>query len=185
MVRLPVIAIAMLTLGALSGATGLRDVREQGEALRKPVWREIAWPFPRDAWPPGRAVRCDTEACGGVVEIYVRPKIGFCNCDTGVADDDEVDRVADLDLISARFAPKEAGKVVHVSDMSGRARDYDLKMPDGTHHAATGIALSHRCDLMVAVVQGEGEAPGLKQIALAYLESDDMHRWMTAALGGR
>ena len=35
------------------------------------------------------------------VELYVRPKIGFCNCDRGVADDDEVDRVADLDLISA------------------------------------------------------------------------------------
>ena len=42
--------------------------------------------------------RCDVAACGDEVELYVRPKIGFCNCDTGVADDDEVDRVADLDL---------------------------------------------------------------------------------------
>jgi hypothetical protein len=183
--RLPAIAVAVLALGALSGAASVRDAPEQREALHEPVWREIAWPFPRDAWPAGRAVRCDAASCGGAVEIYLRPKIGFCNCDTGVADDDEVDRVADLDLISARFVPKEAGRVVHVADMSGRARDYDLKMPDGTKHAATGIALSHRCDLMIAVVQGEGEAPDLQQMALAYLATDDMRHWMTAALGGR
>src|ERR1700740_759687 len=48
-----------------------------GEAVR---WQEIAWPFPRDGWPAGRAFRC--EACGGErggVELYVRPKIGFCH----------------------------------------------------------------------------------------------------------
>jgi hypothetical protein len=186
MYRLPVMAIAVVALGALSGGAAVRDPQGQGEALHEPVWREIAWPFPRDAWPAGRAVRCDAASCGGAVEIYVRPKIGFCNCDTGVADDDEVDRVADLDLISERFVPRQAGKVVHVADMSGRARDYELKMPDGTKHAATGIALSHRCDLMVAVVQGEGEATDLRQMAFEYLESDDMHHWMTAALrGGR
>jgi hypothetical protein len=183
MYRLPMIAIAVLALGALSGAAGVRDVSEQNEASRKPVWREIAWPFPRDAWPAGRAVRCDVASCGGAVEIYVRPKIGFCNCDTGVADDDEVDRVADLDLISERFVPRQAGRAVHVAGMSGRSRDYDLKMPDGTKHAATGIALSHRCDLVVTVVQGE-RAADLQQMALAYLESDDMHHWMMAALGG-
>ena len=27
-------------------------------------WREIAWPFPRDGWPAGRAFRCDTALCG-------------------------------------------------------------------------------------------------------------------------
>jgi hypothetical protein len=183
MYRLPMIAIAVLALGALSGAASVRDRPGQDEALRKPVWREIAWPFPRDAWPAGRAVRCDAASCGGAVEIYVRPKIGFCNCDTGVTDDDEVDRVADLDLISERFVPRQAGRAVHVADMSGRSRDYDLKMPDGTKHAATGIALSHRCDLMVAVVQGEGEAMDLQQMALAFLAADDMHHWMMAALG--
>jgi hypothetical protein len=185
MYRLPVIAIAVLGLGALSGAAAVRHGPPQGEALRKPVWREIAWPFPRDAWPAGRAVRCDPASCGGEVEIYVRPKIGFCNCNTGVADDDEVDRVADLDLISERFVPKQAGRVVQVADMSGRARDYDLKMSDGTARAASGIALSHRCDLMVAVVQGQGETHDLQQMAMEYLATDDMHHWMTSALGGR
>src|SRR6266702_6314429 len=139
----------------------------------EPRWREIAWPYPRDGWPAGRAFRCAEGACGDA-EVYVRPKLGFCNCDTGVADDDEVDRVADLDLISPRFAPREAGMAVHLADLSGRARNYDLKMSDGSQHRAIGIALSHRCDLLVAVAQGEGATPDLQRIALAFLASDEM-----------
>ena len=148
-------------------------------------WREIAWPFPRDGWPAGRAFRCDVAGCGAGVELYVRPKIGFCNCDTGVADDDEVDRVADLDLISARFAPLEAGNAVRLADMTGRSRSYDLKMSDGSQHAAVGIALSHRCDLLVAVAQGSATPSELQREALAYLASGEIHRWMLASLGGR
>src|ERR1700675_1950611 len=91
-------------------------------------WREIAWPFPRDGWPAGRAFRCAGEWCGDDVEVYVRPKIGFCNCDSGVRDDDEVDRVADLDLISERFVAIEPGKVVNIASMPGRSRSYDLTM---------------------------------------------------------
>jgi hypothetical protein len=153
----------------------------------KSSWQEIAWPYPRDGWPAGRAFRC--VSCGGQagepVELYVRPKIGFCNCDTGVADDDEVDRVADLDLISEKFAPLAPGKVVRVDDMSGRARVYDLAMAGGAHHTAIGFALSHRCDLLVAVAQGEGEAQAVERAALEFLGSGDMHRWMMAALGRR
>jgi hypothetical protein len=147
------------------------------------LWREISWPFPRDGWPAGRAFRCD--ACGGQlsgVELYVRPKIGFCNCTTGVTDDDEVDRVADLDLISAQFKPREAGSAVRVGDLSGRARAYDLAMADGARHAAVGIALSRRCDLLVAVAQGAGTPAELQRVAFDHLGSRELRRWMTAAL---
>src|ERR1700712_2634630 len=78
-------------------------------------WREIAWPFPRDGWPAGRAFRCDVASCGDEVELYLRPKIGFCNCDSGVADDDEVDRVADLDLMSQRFVPLHPGQAIRIA----------------------------------------------------------------------
>ena len=148
-------------------------------------WREIAWPFPRDGWPAGRAFRCDTALCGEAIELYVRPKIGFCNCDSGVADDDEVDRVADLDLISERFAALEPGKVVHVAAMSGRIRNYQLQMQDGSPHAAVGIALSRRCDLLVVAAQGKAAGPGLQHIALDFLAKDDVARWMTVMLDGR
>ena len=101
--------------------------------------------------------------------MYVRPKIGFCNCDRGVADDDEVDRVADLDLMSEHFAPLAPGQVVQIADMPGRIRAYDLKMSDGSRHAAFGIAVSRRCDLLVAVAHGKGAPPELQRAALEFL----------------
>jgi hypothetical protein len=179
--RLVVILIAALAFGALSGVAAYQKVRPASAEIVDARWQEIAWPFPRDGWPSGRAFRC---ADCGEVELYVRPKIGFCNCDTGVADDDEVDRVADLDLISPRFVPLEAGKVVRVAELGGRSRAYDLTMPDGSH-AAVGFALSHRCDLVVAVVQGRAVASELQREALRFLESQHLHRWMMAALGAR
>src|ERR1700744_2740676 len=105
------IAGAILTLSALSGVGAYQLVRpalDRGGAQ----WQEIAWPYPRDAWPPGRAFRCTSCGEGGAaVELYVRPKIGFCNWDPGVAGDDEGGRVADLDLISEKFVPTADGKV--------------------------------------------------------------------------
>src|SRR6266700_6769013 len=158
--RWPVIAVAVLALGALTGGAAVERATPRVEN-----WREIAWPFPRDGWPAGRAFRCGGVACGEGVEVYVRPKIGFCNCDSGVADDDEVDRVADLDLLSERFVPVEPGTVVRVADMPGRIRAYDLKMADGSRHAAVGIAVSRRCDLLVAVAQGKSAATNIQRVA--------------------
>jgi hypothetical protein len=171
------LALAACTLSGIAAYVGARPAVAG--------WREIAWPFPRDGWPAGRAFRCDPALCGKAIELYVRPKIGFCNCDSGVADDDEVDRVADLDLISARFEPLEAGNVVQVAGMSGRIRNYSLQMQDGSQHTAAGIAVSRRCDLLVAVAQGKGEAAGLRRAALDLLAKGDVTQWMTAALDGR
>ena len=178
--RWPVIAVAVLALGALTGGAAVERAAPRAEN-----WLEIAWPFPRDGWPAGRAFRCGGATCGDAVEVYVRPKIGFCNCDSGVADDDEVDRVADLDLLSEGFAPIEPGNVVRVADMPGRIRAYDLRMSDGTRRAALGIAVSRRCDLLVAVAQGRGEAREVRRVALQFLASGKMTEWMTAAMEGR
>jgi hypothetical protein len=169
------VAICMLT-----GVAGTQHARSDIEG-----WREIAWPFPRDGWPAGRAFRCATELCDDEIEVYVRPKIGFCNCDSGVRDDDEVDRVADLDLMSERFAPLEPGQVIQIAGMQGRLRSYDLKMSDGSQHVAVGIAVSRRCDLLVAVAQGKGTAIGVQRVALEFLGSSDMARWMISAMDGR
>src|ERR1700738_3789531 len=180
--RLIAILIAALAFGALSGFAAYQKARPQ--AVGNADWQEITWPFPRDAWPAGRGFRGRAAACGEGAELYLRPKIGFCNCDSGVADDDEVDRVADLDMISARFVPLEPGRVVRIADMPGRLRTYDLRMADGSRHAAVGMAVSRRCDLLVAVAQGKGTAPGVQRVALDFLGSNDMVRWMTSAMDG-
>ncbi len=115
----------------------------------------------------------------------MRPKIGFCNCDTGVSDDDEVDRVADLDLISARFVPRATGEPTRIAGMSGRLRAYDLGISGESRHTAIGIAVSHHCDLLVAAAQGSGDVAQVQRAALAFLASSDMAHWMTVAMGGR
>jgi hypothetical protein len=147
-------------------------------------WHEIAWPFPRDGWPAGRAFRCEAALCGEPTELYVRPKIGFCNCDTGVADDDEVDRVADLDLISPLFSADQPGRAVQLAEMSGRVRSYRLQLPDGSRHAALGIAVSRRCDLVVVAARAASGAR-LQDAAIEFLGRDDVRRWMVAALSGQ
>ena len=169
-----------VAIGTASGVAGYEHARSDVAG-----WREIAWPFPRDGWPAGRAYRCAAASCGDDIEVYLRPKIGFRNCDSGVADDDEVDRVADLDLISERFAPHEPGRVVRLADMPGRIRAYDLRMPDGARHAAIGIAVSRRCDLLVAVAQGKGNAAAVERAALEFLGARETARWMIAAMEGR
>ena len=64
-------------------------------------------------------------------------------------------------------------------------RTYDLRMPDGSQHTAVGIAVSQRCDLLVAVAQGKGDAAGVQRAALEFLARATMTRWMTAAMDGR
>jgi hypothetical protein len=163
----------------LSGVAAYQHARPGGAN-----WQEIAWPFPRDGWPAGRAFRCATASCGEGIELYVRAKIGFCNCDSGVADDDEVDRVADLDLMSERFVPLAPGKAIRVADLPGRSRPYDLGMSGGSNHTAIGIAVSRRCNLLVAVAHGKGPASGVQSVALDFLGSSDMARWMASAVEG-
>ena len=148
-------------------------------------WQEIAWPYPRDGWPPGRAYRCSAAVCGTEIDLYVRPKLGFCNCESGVADDDEVDRVADLDLMSQHFVPRAPGDVVRIADMPGRIRAYDLNMSDGSRHAAIGVAVSRRCDLLVAVAHGRADAPEVRRATLEFLATREMTRWAMAAMEGR
>jgi hypothetical protein len=174
------IAVVALALG-ISGVGAYQLAPSSAEDTAH--WREITWPFPRDGWPAGRAFRCDG-VCAGA-ELYVRAKRGFCNCDRGVADDDEVDRVADIDLITPRFAAVASGEDVGLGEMRGRARRYDLDRPDQARHSAVGVAVSRRCDLFVAAVQGRGDASAMQRAALAFLERQEMKIWVLAALDGK
>src|SRR5258705_1196399 len=173
------LSLFVVAICTLSGSAAFQPAR--------PVerWHEIAWPFPRDGWPAGRAFHCASELCRDDVELYVRPKAGFCNCDSGVADDDEVDRVTDLDLLSERFVGLEPGKAIRIAGMPGRLRTYDLRMSDGSRHAAIGMAVSRRRDLLVAGAPGQSASPGIQRVALDFPCSSDIARWLNSALDGR
>jgi hypothetical protein len=57
-------------------------------------------------------------------------------------------------------------------------------MSDGSRHAAVGLAVSRRCDLLVAVAQGKATAASVQRVALDFLALDPMKQWMTSALDG-
>src|ERR1700739_652590 len=84
----------------------------QPPAEFRPAWTEFKWPFPVDQWGIGRAFVCKPAECGVEVIIYLRPKIGFCKCATGVDDDDELERVGDLPLIDGKAVALGAGRPI-------------------------------------------------------------------------
>ena len=114
----------------LVAATTLRPDRPVEPAAAtsptRAVWNEVAWPFPIDQWGKGKAFRCHAADCGTEVSVYIRPKIGFCNCSTGVADDEELDRISDFDLFNNTLSPLGAGREISVAWMKGRSRPYSI-----------------------------------------------------------
>ncbi|MGY4506290.1 hypothetical protein ACVWYH_010247 [Bradyrhizobium sp. GM24.11] len=91
-------ATALLCTGAavwtLRSGEPVRTTAASGEI--RPVWTETDWPFGADPWGKGKAFRCKADDCGGEVQLYVRAKLGFCNCATGVADDADLEQMGDL-----------------------------------------------------------------------------------------
>ena len=63
----PLIAFAA-AICTLLGFAAFQNARSDVEG-----WREIAWPFPRDGWPAGRAFKCAAALCGDEIELYLRP----------------------------------------------------------------------------------------------------------------
>jgi hypothetical protein len=152
---------------------------------RDAAWNEIKWPFLLDQWGTGRAYRCGTATCGAEVSLYLRAKIGFCNCETGVADDAEVDRVADVELLDDRYAPAGDGRPVTVGWMKGRSRAYSLATAKGARRVLA-IAFNDKCDVIVATVAPERELPaGAEDAALAFLNGNQVLRWAKAELGSQ
>lgn len=141
-------------------------------------WHRIAWPFPRDGWIEGQAWK------GHGMEIYARPKLGFCaNCETGVVEDSEIDRVSDIDLVDPLFTPGE-GDRVQITDMVGRMRLYTLRSHK-TAKLAAGFAVSHNCDLVVGLIVGDVGDTAKRQLARRFLESNIVQDWLIEQLGER
>jgi len=142
-------------------------------------WHAIAWPFPRDGWNDGQAW------AGHGMELYVRPKLNDCNnCDTGVVEDSEVDKVTDIDLIDPLFTPDGDGKRTRLTDLVGRSRVYRLRTRKDAKFAE-GIAVSYGCDLVVALVVGNVTDEKLRQTARHFLESNTVQVWLNQQLGER
>jgi hypothetical protein len=145
------------------------------------AWNELAWPFAIDQWGKGKAFRCGAAQCGAEVRVYIRPKIGFCNCTTGVSDDAELERISDFDLFDKPPSPLGPGREISVAWMKGRSRPFAIGRPG---QSVLSIGFNDHCDAIVATaVVGETKPEMVEQRVLEFLNSPIIIKWAELTLG--
>jgi len=183
--RVSRVAIAAASLGSLVAAvlawSGLP--RHAAATATAPVWTEIAWPFPNDPWGKGKAFRCRAADCGAEVNVYLRAKIGFCNCTTGVADDDDVDRMGDLVLVGD-VSPLGTSRPIRIAWMEGRSRAYTLNARNPLGKTAISVVFRERCDMIAATaVLGRDRPEAIEPSVIEFLNGRTVMRWAEITLG--
>ena len=180
------IAVAFGLGGALALAVAgwLKFVTPGSAAYSSnPAWTEVRWPFPMDQWGRGKAYRCTAAPCGAETVVYLRAKIGFCNCTSGVADDEELGRLSDLDLIGVNAGALDADKTISVGWMKGRSRLYRIAK-DGSDTIALTAAFHNECDALVGTAVFGGARHADAELAVTrFLNSSTALDWARAELG--
>jgi len=172
-----VVALALTALlHARTAATSSIRLASQSES-----WSEDSWPFPIDQWGTGRAFRCEGGACGAELKLYLRAKLGFCRCATGVSDDDEIDRVGDTELFGSQYDPALPGHSVIAGLLKGRARRFTVHDAAPSPMPVLAIALANKCDAVVATVAAGSELSSAQEAAaLDFLRDEVVQRWAAA-----
>jgi hypothetical protein len=181
-IRLRALVIAGTGVIASSVAVlGLRAPANPGAS--EPSWTEVKWPFPMDQWGIGKAFVCAPADCGSKVDVYVRPKIGFCNCSAGVSDDAELERVGDTDLVGPDVRALGQGRPIKVGWMAGLIRPYRVSGMTGEKRLLS-VAFNDECDVVVATAAlGDGDAAVAAPAVMAFLNSRPMVLWAKKELG--
>jgi hypothetical protein len=181
-----IIAIAVV-LGCGGAGTlallGHGIVVSASAATATPAWSETEWPFPLDQWGKGKAFRCNAADCGIEVIVYIRAKIGFCNCATGVSDDEELDRISDFDLFGNQWIAQAPGQPIAVAWMKGRSRPFIIA-PARRRASVLSIGFNDACDAIIATAVVTGHRPAdMEPAVLAFLNSPTVVRWAEVTLG--
>jgi hypothetical protein len=180
--------VAALGLGAAGGAFALL-ARNPGDGVtalsaRRPVLTEVQWPFPTDQWDRGKAFQCEPADCGSKTNLYLRAKIGFCDCTSGVASDADLDRMSDFDLAGGEVSPLGAGRPITIAWMKGRSRAYTLTALNRPGETAISVVFNDRCDMIVATVVMLHDLPAtVEHDVIEFLNSRTVLHWAEVALG--
>jgi hypothetical protein len=183
-----VILAAVLLIAGIGGYAVFLAARPLADAHRmssgqRPVWTEGTWPFPIDQWGGGWAFQCKAADCGIDVNLYLRPKIGFCNCETGVADDEEIDRVSDLDLIGSERSALGPGRPITLHWLKGRSRSRGYRVGAPSAKSVLSLAFNSRCDVIVATVVAGDDPVTQEQAVLEFLNGDLVRHRAEVVLG--
>jgi hypothetical protein len=183
--RVTVIAVVIASLGSvIAAALAWFAVPQHAAATATmPVWTEVAWPFPMDQWGKGKAFRCKAADCGAEVNIYLRAKIGFCNCTTGVADDEDLDRMGDLVLVG-EVSPLGTGHPISIAWMKGRSRAYTLNAQNPHGRTVISVVFNERCDMIAATAVLRHDSPATTEPSvIEFLNGKMVMRWAEITLG--
>jgi hypothetical protein len=187
--RLASIVAAAFGLGGLvailllSGPP-LRGVGREPATPTQPVWIETKWPFLGDEWGEGKAFQCKAENCGVEIDLYIRPKIGFCSSTTGVADDAELERLSDFDFMNGAAVALGDGHGINIAWMKGRIRAYTIVRPSRLRTSAITVAVNNNSDALVATaVVYDAEPVAVEPVVIEFLNGQTIQRWITHALG--
>jgi hypothetical protein len=184
-------AFAVVVAFGLGGAVGVFAplARNPGDGVAArsaphPVWIEMQWPFPVDQWGRGSAFQCKPADCGTEISLYLRAKIGFCNCTSGVADDADLERMSDFDLVGGEVAPLGASRPIAIGWMNGRTRAYTLAARNSPGKTAISVAFNDRCDMIVTTVVLPHDRPAIIEPGvIEFLNSGIVLHWAEVTLG--
>jgi hypothetical protein len=175
------VLLAAPLLALLAGNANATAMRPLTAA---PDFFEIPWPFHIDQWGTGRAFRCSSARCGSGIDLYLRAKVGFCNCTKGVADDDEIDRIGDTALIEGRASALAPGSAVTIGFLRGRARPFRIESRFAAARFVLEVALNNKCDAVVATAVAAQPIGEREQNAIIdFLAGADVQRWAAANTG--
>lgn len=172
--------VGVASVGVMVAFAGVSNMRTPaGPSPMQPVWTEAPWPFPIDEWGVGKSFVCEPANCGTRISLTVRPKIGYCNCATGVADEAELDRVSDNDLARPVPPPSGRGRPLKVGWMTGLSRAYTA-----AGKGVISIAYNDECDVVVALASfSHADAGAVEQAVVTFLGSRPMVLWAKRELG--
>jgi hypothetical protein len=180
------IIAAAFALGGLVSAFALLAPKRSNEsqASLHSAWQEVHWSYPMDQWGTGKAFRCNAAHCGTEVTIYLRAKIGFCNCSDGLSTDDELDRISDFDLFGGALYPQAAGQSFKAAWLKGRSRPFAIRDSQGRDATMISAGLHDRCDALVATaVLARGALSAAEPALQQFLDSKTFADWARTTLG--
>ncbi len=187
--RRPAIAVVTVVVlvaaaGGFARFRGATPLDGHHDSRDPSTWTEVAWPFPLDQWGSGKAFKCKPADCGSEANVYLRAKLGFCNCATGVANDEDLDRMSDFDLVGGDVSPLTPGLPVRIGGMNGRHRAYALTASTPPGKSAISVVFNDRCDMVVATVVLPHDRPTtIEPAVIDFLNSATVLHWARVTLG--
>jgi hypothetical protein len=178
---LKICGVAALLLVVLSSLQ-LADPAPVEQA--RAIWIETKWPFLMDQWGEGKSFQCKAAECGSELNLHIRAKVGFCSTATGIADDDELERLSDFDFMNGRAIALTRGHEIDVAGMKGRIRAYETVNSVHSPTYAVSVAFNNNSDALVATVVFNGGSPAaMEPVIIQFLNGRTIQRWVSLTLG--